>query len=102
MGKLARGLRALWRFSWRLWKKIYHRWYDRGGERYHPLELAHKKHPGIWDYLGDPLRDQRSSRRVVRRQQRRERRRRRRLLRRERWYLHRQRWRERLNLNAPE
>ena len=69
---------------------------DRGGERNHPLELRHKKHPGLWDYLGDPKRDQRSSKYAVRRQKRLERRRQRRLLRRERRYLRRQRWRTRL------
>ena len=83
MGKLRKAIRATGRFSWQLWKKIYHRWYDRGGERYHPLELRHKKHPGLWDYLGDPKRDQRSSKYAVRRQKRLERRRQRRLLRRD-------------------
>lgn len=98
MGKLTKAIRAIGRFSWRLWKKIYHRWYDRGGERYHPLELAHKKHPGLWDYLGDPKRDQRSNKRTVRHQRRLERRRQNRLLRRERRYLRRQRWRARLSI----
>ena len=65
MGKLRKAIRATGRFSWQLWKKIYHRWYDRGGERYHPLELRHKKHPGLWDYLGDPKRDQRSNMRCA-------------------------------------
>ena len=78
MGKLRKAIRATGRFSWQLWKKIYHRWYDRGGERYHPLELRHKY--------------------AVRRQKRLERRRQRRLLRRERRYLRRQRWRARLSI----
>ena len=96
MGRGIKAVRAAGRFFWQLWKKIYHRWYDRGGERNHPLELRHKKHPGLWDYLGDPKRDQRSSKYAVRRQKRLERRRQRRLLRRERRYLRRQRWRTRL------
>ena len=96
MGRGIKAVRAAGRFFWQLWKKIYHRWYDRGGERNHPLELRHKKHPGLWDYLGDPKRDQRSSNYAVRRQKRLERRRQRRLLRRERRYLRRQRWRTRL------
>lgn len=98
MRKLIKAARAFFRFSWRLWKPVYHRWYDRGGERYHPLELGHKRHPGIWDYLGDPKRDQWSSKRAMRRRQRKERRQQRRLLRRERRYLRRQRWRARLSI----
>ena len=70
MGRGIKAVRAAGRFFWQLWKKIYHRWYDRGGERNHPLELRHKKHPGLWDYLGDPKRDQRSSKYAVRRQKR--------------------------------